>query len=385
MPDGYEIRGRSVRVYFRYDGELCREPIGNATPENIKRAERLAKIITLEIEAGTFDYARHFPESDRIKASTFGHYASMWLSIRETDVAASTWRAERSKFSKHILPKWADYQITDIDYLDIKLWTTDDLHDYSNKMIKELVYLVSSVFELYSREHRTAFNPCQDVNVKLPDDEDPDPFERNEIKALMQVDTPYRQEQNAIAFAMWDGCRLSEWTGLAWEDVIDLEQGVIRYERAKVIGSYKVTKTRRSTRQHRLIKPAREALQRQWLLTGHLPPITIDVVQRDNKTRRQQRIRPVFRTVDNSEPALRLATKRFFQEHCEAAGVRYRPINNCRHTFISQMLTLGIVPLKWIADHVGHTTIAMIETRYGRWIEKDGPDIHASAERMLGF
>jgi integrase len=77
MPDGYEVRGKSVRVYFRYEGQLCREPIGNATPENIKRAERLAKIINLEIESGIFDYARHFPDSDRVRGGTFGHYASL--------------------------------------------------------------------------------------------------------------------------------------------------------------------------------------------------------------------------------------------------------------------------------------------------------------------
>lgn len=385
MPDGYEIRGKKVRVYFRYKGELCREPIGNATPDNINRAQRLATIINLEIESGTFDYARHFPESERIKASSFGHYASMWLSIREADVAASTWRAERSKFNKHILPKWAGRQINSIDYLEIKLWTTEDLRDYSNKMIKELVYLVSSVFELYSREHRTALNPCKDINVKLPDDEDPDPFDRDEIKALMQLDTPYKQEQNGLAFALWDGCRLSEWTGLAWEDVIDLEQGIVRYERAKVIGQYKVTKTRRSTRQHRLMKPAREALQRQWKLTGHLPVMTVDVLQRDNKTVRKQRIRPVFRVVEDPEPAMRLSLKTFFQPYCEEAGVRYRPISNCRHTFISQMLTLGFVPMNWISDHVGHTTSAMIERRYGKWIEQDGPDIKNAVEKVLGL
>lgn len=385
MPDGYEVRGKRVRVYFRYEGQLCREPIGNATPENIKRAERLAKIINLEIESGIFDYARHFPDSDRVRGGTFGHYASMWLSIREADVAASTWRAERSKFSKHILPKWAECQVGDIEYLDVKLWTANELRDYSNKTIRELISLLSAVFELYCLQNQSAHNPCRSVKIKLPDDEDPDPFELDEIERLTNLNTPFTQERNAVAFSIWDGCRLSECLGLAWEDVIDLEQGIIRYERAKVIGSYRVTKTRRSTRQHRLMKPAREALQRQWLLTGHLPATEVDVVQRDNKTRRTQRIRPVFRTAEQPSPTMRLNVKTFFQGYCEAAGVRYRPISNCRHTFISQMLSRGDVPLKWIADHVGHTTISMIEKRYGKWIEKDGPDIQAKVERVLGL
>ena len=42
MADGVEVRGNRVRVYFRYQGELCREPVkGEATPANIANAHRL--------------------------------------------------------------------------------------------------------------------------------------------------------------------------------------------------------------------------------------------------------------------------------------------------------------------------------------------------------
>ncbi|HHN0676170.1 TPA: DUF3596 domain-containing protein, partial [Pseudomonas aeruginosa] len=35
MADGVEVRGNRIRIYFRYQGELCRESIpGDATPEN---------------------------------------------------------------------------------------------------------------------------------------------------------------------------------------------------------------------------------------------------------------------------------------------------------------------------------------------------------------
>ena len=63
MAAGVEVRGNHVRVYFRYQGELCRETIpGDASPANLVNAERLVGVINYEIEAGTFSYARHFPD-----------------------------------------------------------------------------------------------------------------------------------------------------------------------------------------------------------------------------------------------------------------------------------------------------------------------------------
>ncbi|MEL7968535.1 hypothetical protein AAG587_19375 [Vreelandella neptunia] len=69
--------------------------------------------------------------------------------------------------------------------------------------------------------------------------------------------------------------------------------------------------------------------------------------------------------------------------YLKRAGVRYRGPNQCQHTFISQLLSLGVVPLHWISNHVGHATITMIQRRYGKWIRSDGPDIPALIEKQL--
>ncbi|NJI21471.1 DUF3596 domain-containing protein, partial [Aeromonas veronii] len=63
----------SVRVYFRFNGELCRKLVpGGNTPENREHAKRLVTVIEYEIQAGTFDYRRHFPESAKLAENTFG-------------------------------------------------------------------------------------------------------------------------------------------------------------------------------------------------------------------------------------------------------------------------------------------------------------------------
>jgi integrase len=75
--------------------------------------------------------------------------------------------------------------------------------------------------------------------------------------------------------------------------------------------------------------------------------------------------------------------ERFWQHHLSKAGVPYRAPSQARHTFISQMLSTGVVPLHWIAQHVGHTTTDMIQKTYSKWINSDGADMHAMIEKIF--
>lgn len=121
-------------------------------------------------------------------------------------------------------------------------------------------------------------------------------------------------------------------------------------------------------------------------MTGKLEPRVYEVVDRDNRTVRKEKLRLVFLNSRNNQPFYENAIReRFWKTHLKKAGVRYRGPNQCRHTFISQLLSLGVVPLHWISNHVGHATITMIQQRYGKWIRGDGPDIPALIEKQLGL
>ena len=68
---GVEARGNSVRIYFQYNGEKCRESIpGGNKPATVAQAKRLLAIIEYEIESGCFDYALHFPNTARLEEKT---------------------------------------------------------------------------------------------------------------------------------------------------------------------------------------------------------------------------------------------------------------------------------------------------------------------------
>lgn len=378
MADGVEVRGKGVRVYFRYEGELCREPFpGEATPENIAQAERLVGMINYEIKAGTFSYARHFPDSPKVKTNTLGHYIDLWLDIKHNKMSASGFRGYSSRVETHIRPRWGDCQADAIDHLDVQDWVQNTLMPkLHNKTVREVVSNLRQIFRLYRTRNRTAHDPIDGIEITLPDAEDPDPFTREEIDTILNTPTHRQAELNLIEFMVWSGPRVSEAMALAWEDV-DLEAGTVIFRRARVRSQYKVTKTRRSTRKVQLLAPALRALERQAKLTKNLKAVPIDVIDRDNRTRKAQQVRFVFHNSASGEAFSTSDTLRngWWNSHLKKAGIRQRGPNQCRHTFASQMLSSGIATPEWIADQMGHTSTAMVFKHYAKWISKDGPDI----------
>lgn len=169
-----------------------------------------------------------------------------------------------------------------------------------------------------------------------------------------------------IKFGIWSGPRPSELISLAWED-IDVENWTVKYQRAKVLGELKETKTKLSDRQVELIAPAIEALKAQMEHTFMLEPVPVEVLRRDNKTVKTEHVRFVFMNTLMGEPHKNeeVINKRFFTAHLKRAKVRYRGPSNCRHTFASQMLTIGM-PKEWVAVQLGHTSTKMIDKHYGK-------------------
>jgi integrase len=388
MADGVEVRGNRVRVYFRFEGELCREPLpGDASPERIANAERLVGTINYEIKEGVFSYARHFPESPRVKNNTFGHYLDLWLDIKRNELAVSSAKSNDSRVNTHIRPFLGDKQADQIDHLDLQDWIQSTLMpSLHNKTVREIVSIVRQVFRLYRTRNKSAHDPTDGIMIRLPDPEDPDPFTRDEINAILTTPSKRDQEVNLIRFMMWSGPRVSEALALAWEDV-DLEAGTVKFRRARVSSKYKVTKTRRSSREVKLLRPALEALQAQALITKNMKPVSIEVTDRDNRSIRQQSVRFVFHngntgTAYSTSDNLR---NNWWKDHLVAAEVRYRGPNQCRHTFASQMLTSGKVSVDWIADQMGHSSTAMIWKHYGKWIKQDGPDLVGMLNQALNL
>ncbi len=93
---------------------------------------------------------------------------------------------------------------------------------------------------------------------------------------------------------MYTGLRHGELTGLAWEDV-DLVSGEIHVKRTMTLTKkFGPPKTKAGLRTVKLLKPALEALKRQFELTGHKEPTEIEFYHRERGKVEKQNLRFCF-------------------------------------------------------------------------------------------
>ena len=146
-----------------------------------------------------------------------------------------------------------------------------------------------------------------------------------------------------------------------------------------------MTKTKqRGKKKHKLLDRAIDILKKQMQWTYALPPIEIEVIQRDNKTVNTHLHQPIFVNMLTRRPHSSSSNyaKSCYYQVLKRAKVRYRGPNQARHTFICKMLTAGM-PKEWIAQRVGHTTTKMIDEHYGEFITEDLPGLEEMASQRL--
>ena len=367
---GVENHYGKLRLWFYYEGKRHREPLNlEPTPENYAKAAQQIAAIREQIRLGTFDYAAWFPDAWEAKQNKFAVWKTQWLEIKRNELAPSTYRSYEGYLIREIAPEWDDTTVSDIDYLEAKRWLSGLTH-LASKTQREVAQIMSQILELYRTKYPAYVNPMKQIRVPENDETDPDPFTPQEIKKIItcQPKESRYSEGNMAAFALHQGPRPSELIALGWDD-IDLKTGRVKFARACVDGQYKVTKTKRSTRDVELLDESIYALQRQYEITGQLPPIVIEVLGRDNRTLKKIKFRPVWINTSTGRPYTSVSNynARFWQSHLKKAGVRYRPVGQCRHTFASIMMSLGM-DLSWIINQMGHTTEAMLRKRYGKYM-----------------
>jgi integrase len=393
-PTGIEVRNDSIRIVFSYKGQRCRPTLKGlkSTPRNIKFAERKRNTVLYEINQGSFSYAAHFPDcpksklfSPDAKGVIIESAVIEWLARKEKTTAPSTFSNYRSKTNCHIIPKWGSRNVLSILPSEIEDWILNDLARLANKTINELLIILRGVLGDYSRDFKSFDNPIKGIENRVVLHDEPDPFTQNEIARIVSTPTLRIQEVNMIELAIWSGLSLSEYIALAWED-IDLEKGEIKVTRARVEGKWKTPKEDKRTRTVELLDSAICALQRQRAHTYLMPQMEIEVLQKDNKTIKKQMITPVFLNTNTGRPHVSdmPVRDRFFKGHLKKAKVRYRGPNHCRHTYCSQMLTIGM-PKEWIANQLGHTSTSMIDKHYGTWIREDATGMAAIASKRLNM
>jgi integrase len=357
--NGIRKRGNSIQIDFYYQGVRCRETIAlEPTRANLNYASNLKAAIKHEIALGTFDYAKHFPNSSRAYLGSKHHPQKLtklfddFLLAKQRSTAFSTWRDYRSAIEYHLRPTFGDKYIQEMTTSDINNWMAG--LDISNKRINNILVPLRGIFSDAFMDGRIEKNPMDRIKNLSCQTEEPRPLSPDEIESLLSHSDG--QVKNLFQFAIWTGLRTSELIALLWTD-INWNKKTVLIQRARVRGQIKQTKTKAGQREIMLLPPALEALIDQktyTLLQGteiFQNPKTGKCWENDSQIRKTAWI-----------PAIK------------RAEIPYRNPYQTRHTYASMLLSAGEEPM-WVAQQMGHKDWGMIRKRYGRWI----PDIKHEA------
>lgn len=340
--------GRSIQIDFKWQGRRYRERLRlPPTPPNLKYAARLKATIEHEITLGTFDFAKHFPNSPR--KGRGGNLLSQMLKDYckglERQLEPET-VGEYLLDSESFIAGVGDGPVGQCTRAKIRTWVNDS--PLSKKRLDNILVPVRGMFRQAVEDGILETNPLADFRIRRVQKVGSkiDPFTPAEIRSLGET------ELGALwAFWAWTGLRSGELIGLRWGDV-DSSFESLSVRRAVRVGREKLPKTESGVRRIFLQPAARAGLL-------GIPRGEVGSPVWCNPTTGRQW---------HEDRAL----ARAFRKACQASGVRYRYPYQLRHTFASWALSAGENPA-WVARQMGHRNALMLFKVYGRWIPQVDP------------
>jgi integrase len=335
----------AIQIDFRWRGIRCRERLRLApTAANLKYAARLKATIEHEIATGTFDYAKHFPDSERARRAGSASSSLPLRTALRGYVASLAGQVEPETAREYAND--AETTATGLGNPPLARLTKAQIRDWiatlqlSKSRIDNLLRPLRGMLRQAVDDGLITKNPLDGFQVRrIGQSKDKvDPFTPAEVAALGEV-----EGGELWTFWAWTGLRSGEVIGLRWSDMDT--QSRVRIRRAVRRGREKAPKTESGARVVQLLLPARRALSSLSRTDG-----------------------AVF---TNPNTGLgwheAKALNRAFARACKAAGVRRRYVYQLRHTFATWALSSGENPL-WVAKQMGHKDVKVLYAHYGRWM-----------------
>jgi integrase len=373
----------SVQIDFRFAGVRCREKLAlRPTPAHLRYATRLKATIEHEIALGIFDYAKHFPNSPRAKllaqnrssVYTVREMLGLWLDRAEKTLEPETFRDYDETVRHTWMPLLGALTVDQLTMSRMQDWIA--AQTVGKKRILNMLTPLRQTIRLAVSERILTSDPLAGLRVQRPDrlvEDLIDPFTPAELAAVT-AKLPEQTANLAQCWA-WTGLRPGELLALTWPD-IDLDKGALRISKALRGRRVKVPKTRSGNRMLRLLPPALDALRRQQAHTRLAgKQVFLNPLTRPQAGSRWAQPTPGPWTEKCLRDAWRAA--------CAAAGVRYRPPRQLRHTFASWTLSAGEAPI-WVSRMMGHRDPGITQRVYARFIPDIMPDAGARTMAAVG-
>ena len=397
---GLDVKRNKFRLRFTYKKKPLEfyddTPL---TEANVKVMKSKILAIKFDIKNKSFSVEKYFAGQmkktviggDIKKIVTVKEAFTEYFKIEELKNRAVTSDNNKSKVNKHILPTFGEWLVTDVTANDIEEWMLSILFrekQLANKTVCNILTPFRCLYRKLKKDKIIDENIFDDISNPVTSrvaDDTADPLDLAEINAIENTKTHCTSELNAFVFACFSGMRIGEWLSLGWDDV-DFVNRKVRVKRTVVLGNYYQPKTAKSRRWVNLLEPAYQALLAQKAISYMLPPMQINVYDENNIVTYTEKFRCVFPSTFDKAPYTRSKhyAEQFFTNHLKKAGVRHRGANQARHTYASQLLTRGVSE-RWIANQMGHTSLAMLEKHYAKWLNNEIPDMADRVSRAMGF
>lgn len=379
-----ELLKTCVRIVWKIDGKRDRETLHNTlpTPEGKAHAQKIADLITAQIEMGIFDRHQIFPNSSKRPQAYFGYYIQVWQDSEGKTVAPSSWGTYLSKVENHITPYWQNVQISTITPEKFEHWVYKVLlSELSPKTIADIVRLWRNIWTYWARHERNPNDPTQYIKLSQRDPDDIDPYNKAEIHTILTTETD-RTLRNLWVVMLWSGLSTHELLPLSVSD-LDLANGYAYIQRGFVKGVHRATKTRRRKRQIELLPIVITALADQVAHVADNPVHSVAVLDRDHITTHNHNLQWLWYDPRTNTHFTYSQLSRRWKAHLKRCNIRYRPLNNGRDTYASQVLSTGSVTAEWLANQLGHVDTDMIHKHYGKIIPKDSKHIITQLNNAL--
>lgn len=391
---GVEVRPSGLRLKLVHQGQTYRKSYDIIpTTSNALVVAADFRMLKLQIKQNVFQPSKFFNLSDAVisieRSLRVRDELDLWFSTL-TDLKPMTYDKYK-QYVEVVKAAFGKLKLTDITVSAVKQWEaslrTEGGEPYANATLNAYRIPLKGIFQAALEDRLIEYDPTSFLPALKrgrAKDHTCDPFSKDEIDKVLRTPSRQLNEINAFEFGVWTGLRPSELLGLAWEDV-DFENNCFYVKRTMVYGNFGATKNDGSRRRVDLLKPAKDALMRQKLITYMYPAAKVEVLDDENKRKVGFDLKFVFFNSKTQEAFISTRPfNTFLRDHLAEAGVRYRSIKQIRHTYASQLLTAGVRE-RWIATQMGHATLAMLENHYAKFILDDMEDMVNQANKAMNF
>ena len=332
-------RGEAWYFVTKVNGRRIRKALSQSITEARRIRDEYLREILLH-----GDIQKPKDKPDRVPL--FGEIAQEWVQIISKEIKTSTLEDYRYTMNRYVLPEFGNRPIAMINYLEIKKFVSN--LSCSHKRKNNVLVPMRSVFKHAFLSEIIDKNPMDRIkNLKI---EKPDihPLSMEEVrKVLESVSSRYR---NFFIVAFFTGMRFGEMSALKWRNV-DFRLGVIKVRETRVLGEEGRPKTKKSSRDIKMLAPVIEAMRDQMKETVGKTEAGYVFLNQYGKP-----VEPMPTNFHVWKPALK------------KAGLEPRPLYQTRHTFATLMLDAGEHP-GWVQKMMGHETMQMIYEKYYSYIK----------------